>query len=647
MHSDTTRLHVDDEELQAALEAANIPTLLLALSHLTGERRWLADPYRPTQGRATDDNDSGGLPPPRQREIRAAAFEFLREWRAGTVGLEPIPPVDEIVARLSVSLGEPVPSEYGRAMAEEAGFVDRDARWTSGSAGPGGKISVVIIGVGPGGICAAAKLRRLGIPFVVIERHDQVGGVWLENGYPGAGVDTPSHLYSFSWAPKPDWSRYFAKQPEILEYLQRCAHDAGILPHIRFKTEVTQATWDASTRTWRVAIRPRTVANGRGSTEEISADVLISAVGQLNRPAVPHIPGIDTFPGPVFHSSRWAHGVEISGRRVGVVGTGASAMQIVPAIAGDAAHVAVFQRSAQWAVPNGNYQRDVSAGTRLLMEQVPYYLQWYRLRLLWIYQDKLHPSLQIDPAWPHPQRAVNAVNDKHRAFLADYIKEQIAGDEAALLPKVLPDYPPYGKRILIDNGWYRTLQRDDVDLVTDHIHHVDDGAVVTADGSRHEVDVLVLATGFQSRRMLHPMEIVGRSGRSLRSIWGDDDAYAHLGMTIPDFPNLFLLYGPNTNLGHGGSVLFHTECQVGYITRLLTTMVEQSLAAVEVRPDVCAAYNRAVDEAHARMIWTQPGISTWYRNAAGRVVTNTPWRLIDYWAMTHEPELADFQVTPR
>ncbi|MFC7658606.1 flavin-containing monooxygenase [Pseudonocardia benzenivorans] len=497
---------------------------------------------------------------------------------------------------------------------------------------------------GEGGICTAVKLGELGIPYTVVERHDAVGGIWLENSYPGAGVDTASALYSYSWAQKPDWSRYFAKQPEILGYLQEVARDHGVLPHVRFGTEVVAARWDDTERVWRVGIRP--ADDPDATPTELVADVLISAVGQLNRPAYPPIPGLDSFAGPMFHSARWDHSVDLTDKRVGIVGTGASAMQIVPAVVGRPAHLTVFQRSAQWAIPNTNYHRVLTPQTRVLMEQVPWYAAWYRLRLMWIYQDKLHPTLRRDPDWEHPERSVNAINDRHRRFFAEHLMSEIAGHEDRLLDKVMPTYPPYGKRMLIDNGWFAALRRDDVDLVTDAIAQVDEKGVELADGSRVDLDVLVMATGFQSRRMLSPMDIRGRSGRSLREIWGDDDARAHLGITVPDFPNLFMVYGPNTNLGHGGSVIFHTECQVGYISRMLVTMLERDIGTVEVRPEVCDEYNRRVDEAHAELVWTHPGMTNWYRNAEGRIVTNSPWRLVDYWAMTREPDLSEFVTTP-
>lgn len=640
MTAQSNRMDAGDEELRAALEGANIPTLLMVLAHLTGSHTWLEEPYRPDRTKALDDNDTAGLPPSRQAEVRAAAWEVLRQWRDGRIPT-PTPPSDQqIVDMLTVCMGEPVPAEYGPMMAEEAGFRRRDASWTDGP--PRRRLAdfrVVVIGAGISGICAAIKLRELGISHVMLEKNNEVGGTWSENDYPGAGVDTPSHLYSFSFDPNPSWSRYYAKQGEILGYLAGVADRHRILDGIRFGTEVESAIYDAAAQRWEVVGRRRD-----GTTRTYSADVVISSVGQLNRPQMPATPGLETFPGPAFHSACWRHDVDLAGKRVGVLGTGASAMQVVPSIAGTPAELVVFQRSPQWVAPNANYLRSVPDATRLLMEQVPYYATWYRMRLLWMFNDKLHPTLQIDPGWPHPERAVNAANDKHRQFFTRYIREQIAGRED-LWDKVVPTYPPYGKRILMDNDWYRTITRDDVQLVSDDVQRIDGDTVITADGHRHQLDVLVFATGFQSKRMLWPIDVRGVDGRSLRELWGEDDARAYLGMTVPDFPNFFLLYGPNTNLGHGGSVIFHTECQVNYVTRLIVDMVEKDIAAVDCRPEIFEEYNARVDAAHARMIWAHRGMDTWYRNARGRVVTNTPWRLLDYWRMTHRPALEDFVIS--
>jgi 4-hydroxyacetophenone monooxygenase len=630
-----------DDELRAALNYANIPTLIMTLAYLTGDHSWLEPPYRPTRTVALEDNDTGGLSEERQAEVRDAARRVVEDWRRGDLQV-PDPPGDaEIVEILSVGMGETVPEEYGAMMAEEVNFRPRDPKWSDGPPTERlAKFHVIVVGAGISGICTAIKLRSLGIPHTVIEKNDAVGGTWLENDYPGAGVDTPSHLYSYSFNPSYTWTRYYAKQPEILGYINATAEQYGVTGAIRFGREVTIARFDVDEHKWHV-----TVSDKEGVTEELVADAVITSVGQLNRPAYPTVEGLESFGGPVFHSARWRHDVDIEGKRVAVFGTGASAMQVVPAIAGRPADLLVFQRSPQWVAPNKNYLRSVDDGTRAVMEQLPYYAMWYRVRLLWMFNDKLYPTLRIDRDWPHPERSVNAANDRHRVFFTEHIR-RLVDEQSPLWKDVLPTYPPYGKRILMDNGWYETIQRDDVQLITDQIDHVEPGAVVTADGTRHEVDVIVFATGFQSRRVLYPMDIRGSTGASLRDIWGEDDARAYLGMTVPDFPNLFIVFGPNTNLGHGGSVIFHTECQVNYITRLLMAMVEDGLASVECRRDVFEDYNTRVDAAHEEMIWSHRGMNTWYRNAKGRVVTNTPWRLLDYWRFTRNPDLADFILTP-
>lgn len=629
---------MSDDELRLALDDANLPTLQVTLAHLTGDRRWLEGPFRPRRGKALDDNDDAGLPAERQRQLREAAYDVLRRWRDQSLPVPAHPTDAQIVDWLTACMGEEVPAEEGPMMAEEAGFQPRDVHWSAEPPVRLADFRVVVIGAGISGLCASIKLAKLGIRHVVLEKNHEIGGTWLENDYPGAGVDTPSHLYSFSFTPHPDWSRYYAKQPEILDYLRDVAKQHDVLENVRFGTEVVSATFDATTGRWTVVSR-----DGDGTHTDV-ADVVISSVGQLNRPQTPAIAGADTFTGVAFHSARWRHDVDLVGKRVGVLGVGASAMQIVPTIAGIPSELVVFQRSPQWVAPNPNYLRDVPNGARLLMEQVPGYAAWYRLRMLWMFNDKLHATLQVDPDWPHRERAVSEANDKHRTFFTGYLEEQLAGRED-LIEKLLPDYPPYGKRILMDNDWFATMKRGDVRLVTERLTGIDGSAVVTDDGERHELDVLVYATGFQSKRMLHPMEIRGVGGVSLREVWGEDDARAYLGMSMPGFPNFFVTYGPNTNLGHGGSVVFHTECQVGYITRLLVEMLEQDIVSVECRPEVHDDYNDRVDQAHERMIWTHHGMDTWYRNSRGRVVTNTPWRLRDYWEMTREPNLADFTTT--
>ncbi len=373
----------------------------------------------------------------------------------------------------------------------------------------------------------------------------------------------------------------------------------------------------------------------------------MTGVGFFNRPSFPRIAGLDSFEGPAMHTAEWRDDVEIEGKRVAVIGTGASAMQLVPNIAGVAERVLVFQRTPQWGIPHPNYMREVTAGERQLMEQVPNYLRWYRLRQLWNFGDRLHKNVLWDPDWPHAERSISKISESQRIYLTEHIREQLGDRAEELMPKCVPDYPPYGKRPLLDNGWFSTVARDDVDLITEDIAEVTPRGVATADGEEHQVDVLVLASGFKALQVLAPMEIRGRSGRSLREVWGEDDARAYLGITVPDFPNLFCLFGPNTFAGHGGSGVLSIELQLRYSLELLARMFELGAASADCRQDVHDAYNAELDEALSSTIWAHPGMTTYYRNSKGRIVVPMPWTNVDYWHRTREPRLEDYELRPR
>jgi 4-hydroxyacetophenone monooxygenase len=610
----------------------------MCLAQLTGEERWLRAPYLPQRDTELFADESGGLPEEVQTEIRAAISSVLGELQSGTRALPPEPDSAQLTRMMSVCVGEEVGAEYAPMFLEEMGIQDRDVHW-SDATGPRDRLrmSVVIVGGGLSGMLAAVKLGRLGIRYQIVEKNPDLGGTWYENDYPECGVDTPNHFYSYSFAPKQDWQRYFSKRAEILEYLHSVADRDELRANTLFEHEVTQLDWDEPNAQWRVTT---TGPDGRSTR---TATVVICAVGQLNRPKIATVPGIKSFPGPVFHSAQWRHDVGLAGKRVAVVGTGASAVQLLRSVAADAAAVMVFQRSPQWVKPSRDYHSVVSDATIWCLRHIPYYERWYRFQLFWRFGDGLLGGLRRDPDWPFPERSVNQRNDRHRLQMLTYIEQQLEG-RPDLLAKATPDYPPYAKRILVDNDWYRTLRRENVSLVTEAVDHVDGSVVVTADGRRYEADVLILATGFEAGLMLSPMTIRGRSGRALREVWGDDDPRAYLGLTVPDYPNLFCLYGPNTNLAHGGSVIFQAECQVRFITSCLRTMVEDDIAALDVRENVHDIYNLQVDEEHSQLVWTHPGVESWYRNARGRVFSPMPWRMVDYWSMTHDVDLADFHV---
>ena len=625
---------LNKDQLQEAVAIANIPTLLMVLVQMTGDLCWLEDPYRPRRARGLEDNDSGGLPEHIQDQIRTAAVTAILEWSEGKPLVLPDPAPELLVRMLATAMDEAVPEAYGENIAAGIGLAPyaRDARKLR--VPPGTR--AVIVGAGISGICAAIRFQAAGIPFTIVEKNPSFGGTWYENAYPGCGVDTPNHLYSFSFAPN-DWRHYFALRDELYDYFVSVADDHELGPHTRFDTTVTQARWDARDQLWRVDI------DGPNGTDSLEAAILVSGVGVLNIPLVPDIEGLDSFAGTAFHTADWPKDLVLANNRVTVVGNGATAMQIVPAIADKVEHLTVVARSKQWAAPFPQFRKQVPDSVRWLLRTVPLYQAWYRQRLEWTFNDRIHPTLQVDPDWPHPDRALNAANDSHRRQFTDYIKAEL-GERQDLLEKVLPDYPPFGKRMLLDNGWYRTVARDNVTLITNRLVAVDGDKLTCSDGSEHKADILVLATGFKATAVMSSMKVIGRDGRSLSEVWNGDDARAYLGTTVPGFPNMFTLLGPNVGLGHGGSIISNIENQMDYVMSALEQMFTQNVTEIEVRQEVHDRYNTAVDAAHAKMVWTHQGMENWYRNSSGRVVAITPWRNDDFWRMTRRADLADFHL---
>jgi 4-hydroxyacetophenone monooxygenase len=626
-----------DHAFAEAVAIANIPSLLMVIVQLTGERRWLQEPYRPTRQQGMGDNDTGGLPEAVQQEIREAALEAILAWRDGRPVAIPTPSPAMLVEMLAVAMGEDVPDEYGEMISAQIRLHDEpDVEPIDVPDG----FEVLVVGAGVAGICAAVNLQRAGIPFTVIEKNTTVGGTWWENRYPGAGVDTPNHLYSFSFAPY-DWSMYFALRDELHTYLEHVADRFDLRRHIRFGTQVERLEYVADDQCWDV-----TLTLPDGTVEHRRPNAVISATGIFNPLKYPDIPGLARFAGPRPHTAAWPDDLDLTGKHVAVIGNGASAMQFGPEVQDRVASLTIFQRSPHWAAPFEHFRTPVPDPVRMLLREVPLYRSWYRARLAWTFNDRLHRSLQKDPQWEHPERSLNAINDAHREFFTRYVESELR-DRTDLLEKVLPTYPPFGKRMLLDNGWYRMLRNPKVTLVDEPVTEITEHAVVTASGA-HEADVLVIATGFDVLRFLTAFDTVGRDGRTLREVWDDTDARAYLGgLSVPGFPNLFVLYGPNTQPGHGGSIMFVMEMLMGYVVEALRTMIRDDIGALEVRQDVHDAYNERIDAAHEQMVWTHPGMSTYYRNDKGRVVVNYPFRNVDLFAATSHVDLADYHAEPR
>ena len=618
-------------------EEASIPTLLMCLAQITGDDHWLQEPYLPRRDTNLFHDETGGLPSAVQDEVRNAARQVLQDIANNRRSIPHDIDIERFNRMMNVCVAEDVAPEYAPMLLEELGFVNRDVHWSTPSVSPNG-FKVLIIGAGFAGICAAIKLQALGIPYVVVEKNSDIGGTWFDNNYPDAGVDTPNHFYSYSFAPNTKWKHYFSKRSDIWQYAQDVAEKFNIISHIRFSTEVTTMKWNIESQTWTTTI----TNSAQTKDEEFSA--VITAVGQLNRPNLAPARGIENFNGDWFHSAHWNHSVDLSGKRVAVIGTGASAMQFMPTLAATAGDVTIFQRSPQWVRPNNDYHRTVSENTMWLLENMPFYAQWYRFGLFWRFGDGLLRTLRRDPEWQFPERSMNRHNDRHREQLTEHLLQELEG-RADLIEKCLPDYPPYGKRILVDNNWYSTLRRDNVHLVTSAVDRVTNTGIIDADGDKHDFDVIILATGFQAGNLLSPIDIRGVSGTPLRDVWGVDDPRAYLGITVPDYPNMFVLVGPNTFVAHGGSIIYQAECEMRYVTDCIRHMVENGISSVEVKQDVHDEYNERVDAEHDQLVWSHSGLHSWYRNSKGRVFSPMPWRFVDYWQMTHAFNESEYTVT--
>jgi cation diffusion facilitator CzcD-associated flavoprotein CzcO len=480
---------------------------------------------------------------------------------------------------------------------------------------------IAIIGSGFSGLCLGIRLKRAGVDsFTIFEKADRLGGTWRDNTYPGAACDVPSFAYCFSFEQKTDWSRKWSPQAEILRYMDECAEKNGLLPHVRFGTEIAAARFDAATATWRL----RTTAG-----QEVTADVLVSAVGQLNRPAVPAIAGLERFRGERFHSARWNHAYDLDGKTVAVVGNAASAIQFIPQIAPRVRRLHVLQRSPNWMLPRND--RAYGEREKRRFARHPWLARLYRW-WIWASFEARFPLFR-------GSRLLGRLVEREARR---HIEEKIA--DPRLRAVLVPDYPVGGKRLLISDDYYDALCRPNVELVTSGIDRVTEDAIVLADGRRLPVDAIILATGFESTAFLAPMTIEGEGGRSLHDAW-HGHARAYLGVTVAGFPNLFLMYGPNTNLGHN-SIIFMIECQTRYIMDCLRQMAARNLRSIALRPAAEAAYNARIQRELARTVWAATPKS-WYKTADGTITNNWSGTTLRYWWSTRRADLACYETVAR
>ena len=626
---------VEAAEVAAACAAADVHPLLCAVAHRTGDLSLLREEFAPDQDQLLVPGC--GLGPEEMSEARALAVAALSDHLASGRPDHQLTP-EERRRIFGFLVGSGAAEHWEGFLSEELALEGTDPRRPSWrSADLGGEFRCAVIGAGASGLAAAHRLRQAGVAVTVFEKNGDVGGTWLENVYPGCRVDVPNQLYSFSFAQTNDWVSRFSAQPDLLAYLQSTAKDLGLGECIRFRSEVTEARFDETAAEWSLTVR---AADGTETTEVV--DGIVCAVGQLNRPSFPAIAGQERFTGPSFHSAAWDDTVELADRRVAVIGSGASAAQFVPHLAGVVGHLDVYQRTAPWLLPTDNYGNPFPPEFHELLRLLPGYGRWDRLWQFWLLHEGLLVAARVDPDWDEHTEAVSAGNDFIRSMLLDVLRAQV--DDDALYEKMVPHFPPFAKRALRDDGrWAAALSRPDVDLVTTPIAEITPHGVRTADGEEHPADVVIYGTGFRASEFVAPMKVYGAGGVELSEEW-DGDAQAYLGMTVPGFPNLFLLYGPNTNLVINGSILIMVECQVRYTVEAIGQLLRGGHRTMSCRRDVHERYGRDMEEGNARMVWGVADVPTWYRNAHGRVTQNWPFDLHTYWDRTREPDLADYEL---
>ena len=622
----------DHQALREALEQGDVPTLLMVLTHFQGDVAFM-DRFRPYIGSIFEAQET--IPEELLKELRDRLFQVLTQ--------DP-PPVDESPdeslwrTMLSADVGESVENEFIPMLKEQMGFEPPEQRsQRPGRRAPDPDFKVLVIGAGLTGLLAAIKLSEAGYNFEVIEKNPEVGGTWWENTYPGVAVDTPSHFYSYSFELNPNWSHYTPTGPEFQRYLLRVADKYQLRQYVTFETKVLGMVWDDSAREWEVELQD---AKGK---RKVRANAVINAHGPVNRWKLPDIPGLGDFKGPVMHTAGWDSSVDLKGKRVAMIGTAASAVQLGSAIAAEVGHLTVFQRSRHWVMPN--HFVEVPEAVRWAQANIPHYAEWFRFRAYWFAADGLYENIKLDPNWQSEDgTSVSAYNEGVRQFVLQNYREKLK-DRPDLLEKLVPDYPVFGKRICMDINWLETLCRDNVTLEDNTLSHIVEDGIVLKDGSKVEVDVILCATGFSISDMTGGLKIIGRGGRNLKEEWGEDDPRAYLGVTVAGYPNFFLTVGPNSAPNHAGGQNITSESQVHYILECLEWLTQEGMAALEPTEEAQEVFNARVDETIKGLIWSHPKAKSYYKNSRGRVFLSCPYRLVDYWHMTRRPKPEDYRVT--
>jgi len=607
--------------------------LVAVLAQLTGDES-VVDRFGPAITHVPDPPERAGVTDP---DTASAIVESVLDALAAPRATGSRTAKDPGLFRrvLPLALGSDVDDEFVPLLLEQGGFQLSQPMLPRTVPIPEA-MTVAIIGAGLAGIIAALAAADAGVAYKMFERNDEVGGTWLTTTYPGIGVDTPAAYYSLSREVNPDWSSYYPQGGEYQTYLVSLADKYGLREHTRFGTEVEALWWDENGKQWQVHSVDRD-----GNRDVSYAGVVITAVGYLNRPRWPDLPGRDTFAGTGIHSALWDPSLDLTGKRVAIIGAGCTAVQIVDACVDEVEHLTVFQRQPHWVAPRKRLTDDVPEHRRYLGRHLPHYANWHRLKSYWGTADNNYPIILQDPEWANDHLSISPANDVLLQMCLEYI-DRTFGAETELAKNVTPDFAPYGKRIIRDpGGYYAALTRDHVEVVASEPAAINADGIVTADGRQIDLDVIIYATGYHLD-FLSTVDIRGRGGKKLADEWGDSPR-SYRGGTVPGFPNLFINSAPNYSPGHGAGANFSMEVMAHYIVECLKLMALRGATTMEVTQQAYEDYVAGIDEAMSRTVWCHtPNAHTYYRSGSGRVVVASPYRLVDVWKEHRAPLEQDF-----
>ena len=615
---------LDRSKVEEAVAQANPSVLRMALFQATGDPELAA--MRVNQVPLRGGAFYGFIVDPvHEEDIRRKAVDFLV---SGAAADATVPDDHSLRRMMSLMTGTELTEAEFRLGREELAFDDfpREAVWHGDKPQIPEGFRVAIIGAGASGVAAAVQFERLGIPYTVYERQSEIGGTWHLNQYPEARVDTSSFLYQFKFVKNYPWPEYFASQAEVKRYLVHVADTFGVTPNIEFDTALERAEFDEAAGAWNLELQ-----RSDGTVERVRANAVVSAAGQFSTPRRPDIPGVHDYAGDFFHTTAWDQSFDPTGKTIAVIGNGSTGVQLMPHLASKAARLHVFQRTPQWISPMEGYRELITPEIRWLFDHVPFYWNWYCYHTQ-VTTSGMQLAQEYDPQWQAEGGRISARNDGLRQNLTQYIHDKL-GARPDLIEKVLPDYAPLARRLVVDNGWYDALLRDNVELVTTGIERFTENAIITGDGREIEVDAVAFAGGFDVGKYLFPTEYVGRGGTTMEEAWSADGPRAYLGMTVPSFPNLFIFYGPNSQ-ARSGAFLSWIEIWSRYAAQAVVHLLEGGHRWMDVRRDVFDEYQRGIDKAHDGLIWLNeaPADRNYYVSH-GRQIVNWPWRNEHYYEL--------------